>query len=475
MNNRNDADEGNRSMPPDVQRFPYALVADSNQERTVACVAEAATTFSMGVLVAQDGEEAISTFFRYGPPKLLSVDLSLPRKDGFAVIEALRQIDRGQTAIIAWAETRELREFAVHRLAGLHVKVLGASVAPAILRNAMQWARGSGRTAVLPDEPAGDPQDVRSLMNSLATHARRISGAAGVAVYFRPADETHYRAAVTWNSDLPMPASPELLPGAFEMVLHTGDVCVLPDLYDEPSGVGFAGGRTDRLRGLLAVPIVADRGKFVGVIVVFDVQPLALGKDALDALKALGQTGAAGALMAAPPAEDAAIARRPTEFLVSRVDVAPADGVVAAEVPNRSTAAFAVAREVARARREQLPLSIALFEVMANEPDAAGRPGRDTDPVAGLRDTLFRVTRASDLTIRWNPGQVLVVLSGLGEAAARQVAERIRTALQVGGSHRRTVAGGVVELAPGETFDRVTDRALEKLQAAKARGHNRIA
>jgi PleD family two-component response regulator len=92
-----------------------------------------------------------------------------------------------------------------------------------------------------------------------------------------------------------------------------------------------------------------------------------------------------------------------------------------------------------------------------------------------VRDTLFRVTRASDLTIRWNEGQVLIVLSGLGEAAARQVAERIRTALQVAGTYRRTVAGGVVELAPGETFDRVTDRALEKLEAAKARGLNRIA
>ena len=76
------------------------------------------------------GEEALGILHRFGPPVLLITDLSLPRKDGFAVIEAVREQDEGRSEIIAWSAVRELREFAAHRLGGLHVRILSGTAAP---------------------------------------------------------------------------------------------------------------------------------------------------------------------------------------------------------------------------------------------------------------------------------------------------------------------------------------------------------
>src|SRR5439155_13195281 len=122
--------------------LPYVLVADADVERTAVCL-ESIKAFKVGVLVARDGEEALGILHRFGPPALLVTDLSLPRKDGFAVIDAVRDIDSGRTEIIAWA-LRDLREFAAHRLAGLNVKILSGTVAPAVLRGAIERAlRGS--------------------------------------------------------------------------------------------------------------------------------------------------------------------------------------------------------------------------------------------------------------------------------------------------------------------------------------------
>src|SRR5712664_2096073 len=67
----------------------YVLVADADVQRTAACL-KLIRPFNVGALVARDGEEAIRVLERFGPPILLITDLSLSRKDGFAVIEALR-------------------------------------------------------------------------------------------------------------------------------------------------------------------------------------------------------------------------------------------------------------------------------------------------------------------------------------------------------------------------------------------------
>src|SRR6185369_2475339 len=103
---------------------------------------------------------------RRGTPSLLIVDLSLPRQDGvpdgltdgFAVIDAIAAADRGRVAMIVWSSSRELREFAVHRLAGLQVRILGGAVAPSVLRHSIEAAfpNPQGETPQKPQKPPID-------------------------------------------------------------------------------------------------------------------------------------------------------------------------------------------------------------------------------------------------------------------------------------------------------------------------------
>src|SRR5439155_27103456 len=194
----------------------YGLVADADVERTAVCL-ESIKAFKVGVLVARDGEEALGIIHRFGPPVLLIADLSLPRKDGFAVIEAVRDVDAGRTEIIAWSALRELREFAAHRLVGLNVKILSGSASPSVLRGAIERAlRGTSdepRSVVA--APAPTIEDIHQTMAGLADRARELSTAAGVAVYFKARGQKQFRAAVTWTSDVPMPDAPPHLPRVF--------------------------------------------------------------------------------------------------------------------------------------------------------------------------------------------------------------------------------------------------------------------
>ena len=96
--------------------------------------------FKAGVLVARDGDEATRILDRFGPPILLIIDLSLARRDGFAVIEGLRAQGRGRTEIIAWAAFRELSEFAAQRLSGLNVRVLRGAAPADVVQTAIEHA-----------------------------------------------------------------------------------------------------------------------------------------------------------------------------------------------------------------------------------------------------------------------------------------------------------------------------------------------
>jgi diguanylate cyclase (GGDEF)-like protein len=143
---------------------------------------------------------------------------------------------------------------------------------------------------------------------------------------------------------------------------------------------------------------------------------------------------------------------------------------------DRTNGEFAVARELARARRERRQLSVVLFDISAaahQEPERIPQPGQDHLQAAA--ETLLRAIRESDLPIRWSGNELLVVLPSLGGAEARPVAERVRAALQAGSHHRLAISGGVAELQAEETFGAVVARAREKVQQALERGNNRVA
>ena len=480
------ADNQDRRSSSSVRQseVSYVLVADADVQRSAACL-ESIKAFNVGVLVARDGEEALGILHRFGPPVLLITDLSLPRRDGFALIEAVREIDSGRTEIIAWSAVRELREFAAHRLAGLNVRILSATVSPSVLRGAIERAlrptATGGRSATLAAPAVTD--ETHRAMTEVSDRARAVARAAGAAVYLRAAGQTKFRAAVTWTSDVPMPDAPQL-PRVFDMVVDTGVPIVLRDLAVHPLP-GIPGAPpVDGIRGIAAVPIVSSTREVLGAICVFDVKPLDLNDDDVDALKMLGGaaivrprvdegrpvvvSGPAPASAPVPAASSAEDSSRDEERQVEEERREP----VPVSLLDRRGGDQAIARELARVRREQRQLSLILFDV-----DRAPRSGSEApgaDPFGDASDTLTRAIRGSDLAIHWSRDELLVVLPGLSGGEARQVAERVRAAMQAGARHQVSVAGGVAELLADESVESAVARANEKVRLARERGHNRV-
>ena len=441
----------------------YVLVADADSRRIAACIEESANWRGGGVVIARDGEDAAGLIRRFGPPRLLIADLALPGNEGFAVIDSLLRVDAGRSTVIAWAATRGLREFASHRWTDARVKVLGASAGPAVLRNAFAWAQRTAMRATAPP-PSPFPRQADELpdrMTELAEGARHLSGAAGVAVYFKAPGDAQFRVSVSWASELPMPPSPDLLPRVFEQILKSGDAVVWPDQIDGLQAPDRPAGFEDVVRGLAAVPVIDERGEMVGAIFLFDVKPLGLSSDELTRLKALGRSR--------PPAPQVMPAVRADRSRVQPLAFPP-------ELLDRRHATLAFARELARVRRERLSLSVVLFDVSPVERSSEAAL-EDASQDAGLQigEALARGMRGSDLAVQWDRQQLLVVLTGLSEIAARPVAERLRAALQAGARNRVAASGGVAEFVAGDTFEDLVARAHERLQSARARGENRIA
>ncbi|MCC7418105.1 MAG: GAF domain-containing protein [Acidobacteria bacterium] len=506
LNGRQDAPEGPPAHAPAAGRR-YVLVADANRQRA-AWALDAIKDFNVGLLVARDGEEAIGILARFGPPVLLVVDLSLSRQDGFAVIDALRGGPGSGSEIIGWSASRDQQEFARQRFADRHVHVLRGSSGSALIRTAIvrafeRHARGSAAAPSPSSEVSVEEIDQR--MAHLAGQARELARVPGIAVYVRAPGTTHFRASVSWTSDALMPHSAYHLPRIFDWIQESGKAIVLPDMTAQPLSGRHPATPPDEVRGLAAVPIRASGDQVVGVICVFDLRPLTLGDADLEALEALGRSvaflqpaeaGAEPSREHGPVTDERPAASAPTAALADmsamKAGLAGEGGAEPAAarpaVPSqaartewptplldRTSGEFAMARELARTRREQKQLSVVLFDLSSPSREEA----RAAPPAPALLDRmgeiLLREIRQSDLPIRWSRSELLVVLPGLGGAGAHAVAERVRAALHAGADRRVPVSGGVAELIAPETFGAVIDRAQERVRLAQQQGRNRVA
>jgi diguanylate cyclase (GGDEF)-like protein len=460
------------SSTPKAGELAYVIVADDLEPRIDICLA-ALKPYSLGVLVARNGDEALSLLRRFGPPMLLIVDLTLPAPGGFTLIDAARQAG-GRTEIIAWSSLRGLREFAAHRLRGEHVRVLGGHAAPGVVQRAIERAlgrRGSGDTRTL--------DQTEESMGALAAKARSICRTAGAAVYLKAPGDGEFRTVVKWDSEEAIPHSLADMPRIFDWILKTGEALVLPDVPRQRAGTPPLRLR-DNLRGLVAVPIVGAEQQTIGMLCVFDVRPFKFDSTDIDALKALGRSGPAGAGVPAV-AETAPPRPRDVATIIAQAEPAalvgasPAGTSAPVALLDRRDGNLAIARELARVRREQRSLSVILFGVdsMAAVTAETLRESHG-DLVATVAETLTGAVRGSDLAIRWSPEELLVVLAGLNADEARRVAERVRAAMQAGARHPVAVSGGVAELQAEDTFESVMARANQQARLAKARGHNRV-
>jgi diguanylate cyclase (GGDEF)-like protein len=321
-------------------------------------------------------------------------------------------------------------------------------------------------------EPSSETDTLRDKMADLANRARQVCGTPGVAVYMRAPGETRYRASFSWISDDLMPHSPLHLPRAFERITQSGESMVVRDVTLEPAD-GAPHEAHDAVRGFAGVPIVADR-EVLGAICVFDTLPLRLDERTLAALRSLGHVAFDGSRVMLPTlpafrdrASDRDRSGAPAgdpRVRITSVDWPPS-------LLERQGGEFAVARELARARREGHQLSVILFDLA---PTAAVEPGIDDKALETVTETLLRAIRQSDLPIRWSGSEFLVVLPGLNDQQARSVAERVRAALHAGAQHRLAISGGVAELKDEERFGEVVERARQRVAMARGRGHNRV-
>jgi diguanylate cyclase (GGDEF)-like protein len=156
-------------------------------------------------------------------------------------------------------------------------------------------------------------------------------------------------------------------------------------------------------------------------------------------------------------------------------------------VANRRHFDRALDREIRRARRENLPLSLIFLDLdefkRFNDTYGHARGDEVLRQVAHTLDETFR--RGGDLVARYGGEEFAVVLPGIDGRRAELYAERLRRRiwrLAIGHTastiaERITISGGVATVPPGMvvTPDELLHAADKALYRAKCQGRNRIA
>lgn len=144
---------------------------------------------------------------------------------------------------------------------------------------------------------------------------------------------------------------------------------------------------------------------------------------------------------------------------------------------NRRACEEAIAREVARATRENASLVFILFDLdhfkVVNDTHGHHVGDAVLRAVAGV---LREVSRSSDLVGRWGGEELLAILPRTDLWAARPFAERVRAGVAAldGLPCRVTVSAGMAEWTRGQDVQAVLARADARLYEAKRTGRNCI-
>jgi len=145
---------------------------------------------------------------------------------------------------------------------------------------------------------------------------------------------------------------------------------------------------------------------------------------------------------------------------------------------NRSIIDTLVQVEIERAKRNNKPISILLFDIdhFKKINDTYGHDKGDYT-LKTIAEIAKRILRKSDYIIRWGGEEFLVILPETDLDGAIKVAEKIRSNVEnynfkdIG---KVTVSIGVTMLKIGEPLDNAIKRADEALYAAKNKGRNRV-
>ena len=480
------------ATPAQVQ-LPYVLVADANAERR-KIYSQLAGKFQLGLLIARDGGEAQRLVDQFGPPVVLAVDLSEAEMSGASAIGRAAMRNR-LMSIVAFSTARELREFSKASTPdGPQFAVLHPNSKPAVVHAVVERIL-QRRLESAADPTAEQAAQTRRALDELTARGQDVVETAGLAVYLKDGREGLLRGVVKWAADAALTQSQSFLPRVVDRVLTDGELVMLGDVA-APSAPDHAADKSrDATHGIVAAPVKHGED-VVGAICAFDDTPVRLSENTLTAFEQLGAAGFPSATPRADVVREAEPAAAPAAPAtagdgpdIASDDTEARDAHAAAVPPppnhddpewqpaliDRKRGEFELARELARARREQRQLSVVLFDVseraQQRPADPAVAPG---DTLQHVVDTFVRAVRQSDLPIRWSGNELLLVLPGLAGVEARAVAERVRAAMEVGGRRRVAVSGGVAELELNEQFGAAVMRARAKVAIALHHGHNRV-
>ena len=426
-------------------------------------------------IITRNGDEAKAMLQRRELPVLLVANLSLPRIDGFTLVTELRRVSGtdGPPALVissskelsaaAWnlKERLGIADVLPGDAPGDQVREVLTRLLPAVAPHVSAPAdtRPTGRGL-------GNRWVTETLDRFAADVARRfdvrlalVSVTVGEEEWFR----LHVNPAARPLSERTSPRSWSFI----RQVTEGGEPLVVPDLRQHPVFAFEAFPPAGTLRGYAGVPVTVDGGAVTGALCLIDTEPLTLDARAVDAL-------ADTAHRLALELETGLERVKGQERYTALTRLALTDPITG--LANRRGGEAALAREVARARRSGMALSLVMFDIdhFKAVNDRSGHPVGDR-VLAAISEILSASQRGSDLAIRWGGEEFLAILPDVGFAGARTFAERVRENVQgltILDAGPITVSAGIAELRVEEDGPAALARADASLYRAKQAGRN---
>lgn len=145
---------------------------------------------------------------------------------------------------------------------------------------------------------------------------------------------------------------------------------------------------------------------------------------------------------------------------------------------NRSQLDEIISTEIERSSRFNHPLSLIVFDIdhFKKVNDTYGHTAGDV-VLKSLAKIVRKTLRSTDHFIRWGGEEFIVVSSETTLSGAKDIAERIRTAVEdfsFGDIGKITISFGVTMLREGDDKESMVRRADKAMYAAKDKGRNRV-
>jgi diguanylate cyclase (GGDEF)-like protein len=310
---------------PAVPATAYALIAepDPSQARVYAQIVESQ---GLACRVVRDGAAAVDILRTHGAPALTMMELSLPRLDGFRLIEEIRKLaPADRAAVVAISAFRNLRDSAVAQKNKLGIAALLARGAPVdsifrTVRQVLARPQAKGRPAfgreMLPSSGPPRPDhkiaDVRRLQRLSADHlvesgdktqeedlralvdkvARRFSVPVAL-ITFVLDDRQWFKAHVGLTGQL---LEQRGSPRDWSFCTHVVEArapLVVPDAAVHPSFAQNPLVKDGSVRSYAGVPLEMPSGEVLGSLCIIDTKPMAISAEDVDELAMVAKTVAA--------------------------------------------------------------------------------------------------------------------------------------------------------------------------------------